>query len=158
MRYLWLLCLLVLGLSACGTDATPTPTAEVVQTDIPTLVAGMNLPADPIAVQWVENAMGTPSSAPGPTDYELVAVMEFTPDVIEQFKAGPPNNQFFYVSETFLRDWFPESVREGFIYDESLEQFRLDAPSYPATPFEKNAYQGRFFIVGNYVVLQMYKT
>ena len=117
----WIVLLAVLW-SVAGCDilsppAASVPSEPVVQTDSQALRRWFDVSALPPTqqVQWIQQVLGMPSSVPGPTDYYILAVLEYdqpTAPFAEQLSlASHPD---VVVSADFLRSWMPAAVVDSF--------------------------------------------
>ena len=85
------------------------------RTDLDAFARKLTLPEKPASVLYEKVFLGEPGPF-GPSDYLLVSVMKFEPDVLDRLvakmvekKGGPPR-----ISGRSARPWFPPEVKAAF--------------------------------------------
>lgn len=121
-------------LTGCGPDAQGQVSVveSDVQTDAEALAFYLNLVslAPPQSVQWVQRTMVGSSRVPGPTDYQIVAILAYnqpTADFAEQL--GLAIGHDLTVSEEVLGSWMPEAV-VGSFHKSEAGSLQFDGPVY----------------------------
>lgn len=149
----WTLCGLValaFGTSSCrktgsaSNAAPPTarPAAAPVSRDVNRLSRHIRLPFRPLAALWQIEVQGTPVGprdlAPGPTDWNLTAVLTFRPGDMQKIVANaarrpaPGGN-----GQIMPPSWLPPSVRNHLVHDAGDHAYRLRGPVLDAADFMK---------------------
>jgi hypothetical protein len=117
---IWLL-LTIFFASGCGNlqEGAQEPIAmneTTVQTDVETLSRWFNLSSFPevVGVHWVQRQIGEGSERlPGPTDYYVVAILEFDHLLAPEISLAPRND--VYVEDDLLESWMPTAVADRFV-------------------------------------------
>jgi hypothetical protein len=145
--------LMIFAAAGCMSSDPPPPTVDITTPnhDVEALAQIITLDPLPQQVSWVYYGMGMPSSAPGPTDYALTAVLEYDslPDSLQGLKRQTGD---VTVNTEFIQDWFPTAVREAFVAEG--DRLRLTVPHYEPKSFSPLA--GYMFIVDNTVFLYVF--
>ena len=133
------------------------------ETDVAQLAKFIELPMTPGAVRWQVAEQGVRTGAIGPTDFELVAVLEFddasiaqlTNEMVEQSSPSAA-----YVAKSFVRPWFSEAIRGLFVTDDAYPDYlKLAGRRLDPAPFTKGSLQdGYAVIVDNEVLLYLHTT
>jgi len=101
------------GLAACSPPATPaTPRSPDVKTDLQQLARLVRLPAPAVKAQW-ETAPLAHSSAPGPEDWQLWAVMDIGAAARQQLLEASPaqTGAEWQFPASLSRPWFPDALK-----------------------------------------------
>lgn len=149
------LILLALTASACiGTTATPktaspSPTmsnSTAVKTDLAELAKFIVLPGTPSGAHWQITRLGPDNndnrSVPGPSTYELTAVIAYSPENLAQLKThstASDDSSAIDVGEDFFLSWFPPSVKAAFV-KQADGRYKFNASRYNAQAFYKTPY------------------
>jgi hypothetical protein len=133
------------------------------ETDVAKLTKFIALPLAPREVHWQVVEQGVRTGSVGPTDFELVAVMTFDDASIQQLKdemVEQTNPKEAYVAKTFVKPWFPDSVRRLFAADAAYpDYFKVGGMRLDPAPFRKGALQdGYAILTGNEVLLYLHTT
>lgn len=159
--------LLILLLVGCNGADGNTNVEEIdmnnFQEDAEKLGTLITLPAAPTEVRWIQYPLGNPNStAIGPTDYVVIAVLRYESNdaaqIAEQLSAQATTRDWF-VNPEFIRPWFPDEVKAAFVFDELTNFHKVNQTVYEPTPFTKSPYlQGYAFVTGQYVVVYLQTT
>lgn len=155
-KFAWIF---IFAIAGCGASLSepPAPTVDVTAPnhDVQALAQIIKLNPLPQQVSWVQYAQGQPSRAPGPTDYVLIAVLEYdeVPDFGSQLTQQTGS---VTVNSGFMQTWFPMAVQEAFEDDPDTNILRLKVASYDATPY--TSLNGYMFIVDNIVFISVFTT
>ena len=144
--YLFLACLVVLTVTSCvGSNLEVTVdfsegddnqmiTTSTEKTNIAELAELINLEYIPVSVVWQVVRLGPEPGdirLPGPSDAYLVAVLTYTPSVINEIRfATSTRDSDVYVDTDFIKSWYPPSVQAAFITEEKTGFLVLSEPSY----------------------------
>ncbi len=131
------------------------------ETDAIKLGKLIELPMPPLEARWQTTEKGVRTAGIGPTDFELVAILEFADAAILQLEkqmVEQTNPSVVYVAKTFVQSWFPETIREAFVVDDLYPDYlRLAARRFQPELFAKGSLQdGYVVIVGNQVLLYLH--
>lgn len=121
----------LLSFTACGTRDTPNNRNSVnvatnmnasaetkideVSENIDDLARSINLPVRPVAAKWSAKVLGKENStAPGPTDYALTAVLHFdevgAKELVKRLDEKPAEKKSDSIE---VEEWFPEQVKKA---------------------------------------------
>ena len=157
MRKLVLVLTLIV-LAGCGTllSETPVPTVDTSTPnhDVQPLQNIITLDAPPQQVSWIQYALGDPSRAPGPTDYALVAILEY--DTLPDFSQLVEQTGRVTVGANFVETWFPPAVQAVFVDDPNGDGLLVNATTYEPTPYTPMS--GYMFVVENMVFISVHTT
>ncbi|MEI2688711.1 MAG: hypothetical protein V9H69_02975 [Anaerolineae bacterium] len=132
------------------------------RTDVAGLSKIIALPEQPEQVWWQFAPIGSGGRlAVGPTDYELVAVLQYDLDALQalQDRLEPQTSPAeLFVAPDFVRDWFPDPLREAFVADPAFPDTpRLTATRYQPDLFVKGGLlHGFVVVVDDYVLVYLY--
>ncbi len=138
-----LLCGGAVWLEGCDHNQTPpTHLSEpytMPSTDLAELGRLIHLPVPPRAVTFEKATLGH-GGAFGPTDWELIAVLDYDPAAIKQLDLRPPEQEperalTFYGRE--VRPWFPPEVKATFQPAEGGDS-RCQGEGFDAAPFARS--------------------
>jgi len=128
-------------------------------TDIDALNRVITLTRRPTAAIWQRAVKGSGrSDVPGPTDYELQAVLTFSEEdaesiVEEAAKRERPSD----VGTIKKLDWFPAEVKENLIEEPGSDEYRFKGETYDAGAFAKSPLTHGYFVrVGQTPRLYLY--
>ncbi len=148
-----LACLLVLaGCGPASGQRTAPTTAAPIPTDVPGLSRFINLPVQPVQVQWQVNEKGSGDRmAIGPTDIELVAVLRLDPQGLQALRSqlteqtGPAE---LFVAPDFVQPWFPASIQRRFVADPAHpDLLRLAGVRYEPAPFARDGLSNGYVLL-----------
>lgn len=117
-------------------------------TDIDALNRAITLPRRPTAAIWQRAVKGSNrSGVPGPTDYELQAVLTFSEEdaeriVEEAAKRERPGD----VGTIKKLDWFPAGVKEQLTKESDSDEYRIKGEVYDASAFAKSPLSHGYFV------------
>ncbi len=117
-------------------------------TDIDALNRVITLPRRPTAAIWRRAVKGSSrSGVPGPTDYELQAVLTFSEEdaeriVEEAAKRERPGD----VGTIKKLDWFPAEVKENLVEEPGSDEYRIKGEVYDASAFTKSPLSHGYFV------------
>lgn len=126
-------CLLSVGCTAL--PSVPTP-----QSDLTALAKLIRLDWQPLSAQWLTESLPLESSALGPSDWRLVALLTYDEATLGQLKQAliPLRvSQMLQVRPDFIRAWFPEPIRARFQPDPSTGNLLWQGERYQPAPFLK---------------------
>lgn len=118
--------------------------------DIEVLAQNINLPFRPAEAKWQAKTMGNlNSSVPGPTDYELTAVLKYTDAdaqmLIKRLEEIPVDKK---IGSIKVKEWFPEDVRSA--AQKINDQIVIEGANYSPDLYLRSPYSGGKLIrVGN---------
>ena len=153
-RLLLLALACLLALAGCGPAsgqrAAPT-TAAPIPTDVPGLSRFINLPVQPVQVQWRVNEKGSGGAAIGPTDIELVAVLRLDPQGLQALR-GQLTEQTspaeLFVAPDFVQPWFPAPIQRRFVADPAHpDLLRLAGVRYEPAPFARDGLSNGYVVL-----------
>ncbi|MCU0496493.1 MAG: hypothetical protein MUF87_03970 [Anaerolineae bacterium] len=135
-----------------------TPIPDMARQDASILANYLDLTAFPTskAVLWQQYTMGTnTSNVPGPTDYYIVAILEFdqsTEPLLTSLGLAVERTGV-YLAPSFIREWFPSEIINAFESDTD-GNLVLQTTAYQALPILKSPFSyGYIFAVGNYLYI-----
>jgi len=146
----------LLLLSAACTHLSPTATTMAPSTEIQPLARWFNLTIlpQPVQAQWVQRQRGIGGSAPGPTDFYVVAVLTYdwvAPDLATYLQLQPRDT--VYAEAQLLESWMPAVIRSHFTVTPE-GYLRFDGPAYKAEGVLKSPLSyGYILIVENYIFI-----
>jgi hypothetical protein len=109
------------------------------ETDLSKLERFIKLSEKPLNARWQTFQMtGKTTSELGPTDWNLVAILEYDPGTLQKLKDSmevltTPAETF--VEANFVKDWFPQAVRDSFVSDPATGYLKLSPTRYKPTLF-----------------------
>lgn len=113
----------------------------------------VNLPLRPQSVLWELRRLGgnTNPEVPGPTDWEITAVLIYSQSDAEKVAAAAAKIELPVADDLELKEWFPEQIKTAAT---KINRYRADA--YFRSPY----YNGGLFRFGvtGYFVLQLFTT
>lgn len=118
-------------------------------TDIDALGRLITLPRRPTAAIWrrVRKGSNTRSDVPGPTDYELQAVLTFSNEDAENIvKEAAARERPGDVGTIKKLDWFPAEVKENLIEEPNSDEYRFKGETYDAGAFAKSPLTHGYFV------------
>jgi hypothetical protein len=138
-------------------------TMQVPATDIDGLLRLIQLTHQPQRVLWQTVALGSPeSTALGPTDWGLVAAIEYDKDVIAtiQLEIQPTvMRQDLQISPDFVQSWFPKGITESFVPVSGSSNLTLNQPHYGISTFARPPLQtGYTFIKDTWLFIYIQTT
>jgi hypothetical protein len=140
---------MMIGLLCCS----PQKQESEVSRDIDLLSKMIHLPYRPIAVIWSqENTNDQGDRAIGPNDFTVISIVSFSEDHFRILKSDLEKtndiSDSVYLDELFVREWFPEHVKERFYLEGG--RYRIAGNVYPAQIFAKGSFRnGISFIFNN---------
>lgn len=150
----------LLTLAGCTTDVAhqPNATQEAImaapyQTDIAQLSQFINLPAQPAQALWQVRERGVRGNAIGPTDTELVAVLQLDQDILQELEGQlvqqtSPTDLF--VARDFVQPWFPDSVQQVFVSDSAYPEYlKLTGVRYHPSLFAKGSLNNGYVVIAD---------
>ncbi len=112
------------------------------ETDLAKLEKFIRLAEKPRSVRWqIFDKTTVDTGGIGPKDWGLVAVLEYdetTAQALQSQAAQSPMQRELYVNADFVRDWFPDSVRQSFVKDANSDYLKLTLPRYEPAAFAKS--------------------
>lgn len=131
------------------------------QTDLSALARFVRLDSPPRSAQWFTEQMTPPSASPlGPTDWQLIALLEYDEATLQQLRATwtPQTTPHeLHVLPDFIRDWFPEVLRASFKVDSASGNFVWQGERYLPSAFAKPPLTAGFvLVVDRYVLLVLH--
>lgn len=132
-------------------------------TDIAELGRLINLPLQPDQAMWQVRQKGVGNRAIGPTDTELVAVLELDEATFQELE-GRLDRQTsptdLFVVPEFVQPWFPEPIRQAFVADPANPGYlRLTADRYQPALFANNSLaSGYVILVDGLVFVYLHST
>ncbi len=152
-----LLCSALLSSCLDARQENVTPGAETPQSDLAMLARLIQLNFQPISAQWLTEPMVSASgSALGPSDWQLIALLEFDEATLSRVKrtltlqTAPTD---LHVRADFVRAWFPEALRARFQRDDSSGNLIWRGERYQPTPFLKAPLTAGFVLIAAPYVL-----
>jgi len=132
-------------------------------TDAPKLSQFINLPVQPAQELWQVREKGARGDAIGPTDIELVAVLQLEQGVIQELQGQlvqqtTPSDLF--VARDFVQPWFPDVVQQRFVADSAdSEYLKLTGVRYQPTLFAKGSLNNGYVVIADsYVFVYLHST
>lgn len=130
-------------------------------TDITALDTYIQLPYLPQQAFWQTYEKGVRGSELGPTDWELVAVLEYDEATLKTIQAEMTTQTHpaeSFVHQDMVRDWFPEPIKSRFVQDPAYaETFKLTGVRYTPSMFAQSPLSdGYVFIVDNLVFIYLH--
>lgn len=127
-----------------------------VSTDVDELARLVNLPHKPVSATWQRRASGADAGAsrvPGPTDWSLTALLEFSEEDAARVVAVATARRPAATREVKAQDWFPEAVKKH-VTGDALKGEAYDAGDFYKSPLVN----GTLLRIGgtNYFVLGLY--
>ncbi len=110
-----------------------------VSTDVEALSKLITLPARPLSAVWRRQVRGTANSRiPGPTDWQLEALLTFDQDDAEQLmeeakKSDKPRD----IGSIETVDWLPSEARQYFESVPNSSKYKVKDEAYAADAFAK---------------------
>lgn len=163
-RILLLLLASLFTLAGCTANVVqqPVSTQETImavsyQTDVAKLSQFINLPAQPAQALWQVREKGAGGTAIGPTDTELIAVLQLDQDILEKLEGQllqqtSPTDLF--VAPDFVQPWFPNPVQQVFVADSSYPEYlRLKGVRYQPSLFAKGSLNNGYVVIADGFVL-----
>lgn len=128
------------------------------QTDVAALNRLIQLPAEPQKAYWQTYDKSDRGSELGPTDWELVAVLEYDVETIQNLQTQlieQTHPAELFVNPDFVKSWFPPAISDQFVEDARYSQLlKLNSQRYMPTPFTKAPlHTGYLFISDNLIFL-----
>ena len=130
-------------------------------TDISELGQLIQLPAQPQNVYWQTYEKGDGRSELGPTDWELVAILEYDPATVTELRTQMalqthPNELF--INPDFVKSWFPQSVKNIFVADAAYDDYlKLDGDRYEPDMFVQSPLlNGYVIVLDNLIFVYLY--
>lgn len=159
--------LLVLGGCTINLAQQPVPTHEITimaapyQTDTTQLSRFINLPAQPTQALWQVKEKGIHGGAIGPTDTELVAMLQFDQKILSELQSQftqqttPPD---IFVASSFVQPWFPGPIQQLFVTDPAYPEFlKLAGTRYQPTLFAKGSLNNGYIVIaGDFALIYFY--
>ncbi|MCE7946528.1 MAG: hypothetical protein DYG88_03765 [Chloroflexi bacterium CFX4] len=157
--------LFVLGilLAGCASSAAQ-PTVEPLntpQTDLVALARFVRLDSPPRSAQWFTAQMTPPSESPlGPTDWQLIALLEYDAATLQQLRATlTPHTtpRELHIRPDFIQDWFPEVLRANFQIESASGNLIWQGERYLPSTFAKPPLTAGFvLVIDRYVLLVLH--
>lgn len=148
-----LVCLLVLaGCGLASGQRTALTTAAPIPTDVPGLNRFINLPVQPVQVQWQMNEKGSGDRmAIGPTDIELIAVLRLDPQGLQALRsrlAEQTSPAELFVARDFVQPWFLAPIQRRFVADPAYpDLLRLAGVRYEPAPFARDGLSNGYVVL-----------
>jgi hypothetical protein len=144
-------------------DATQIPKETHMQqpyeADLAKLGKFIRLDKDPLNARWQTFEKGNSDSGLGPTDWGLIATIEYDPETIQRFVSQMKTMQIhqdLHVDMQLVQDWFPEAIRSSFVNVPDSKNLMLNTSQYEPTLFMKPPLQhGYCFTSGNWLFLYL---
>lgn len=101
---------------ACSENNTGVPMQNNFKTDVALLKKLIELPKEPLTVKWQTGDTVTPQSqslAPGPTDWGLIAIIEFKSNDLAELvssTAAVTNKKAAILPENLMWDWVKQAL------------------------------------------------
>lgn len=132
-----------------------------IQTDVDGLKNWLSLPGTPTTVQWQVREKGARTAGIGPTDFELIAVLEYSAADMEQLQsqmARQTSPADLYVANDFVAPWFPSDLEAAFATDSLYpDLLKLTAARYEPNLFTSGSLQHGYVVVaGAYVLVYLH--
>ena len=110
-----------------------------VSSDVEALGKLITLPVRPVSAVWRRQVRGTPNSGiPGPTDWQLEALLTFDEDdaahLTEEAKKSEKPRDIGSIEGI---DWLPDEVRQSFEAAPNSSKYRVKGDAYAAGAFAK---------------------
>lgn len=119
-------------------------------------IEGLN----PLSVKFVIKELGQNNRVAGPTDYNLVAILQLSEAdwgklKNDYFKETDINNKI-YLDKDFIQYWFSDSVKKSFFLEDGY--YRIRPKVYSPDQFLKSPFVGGmiFFTTNNQVFIFMH--
>lgn len=133
-----------------------------VSSDVLELSKYIVLPYRPTAVLWQTAIQGNASNrVPGPTDWELTAILTFSQADVEKIVAEAALQENPYVDSVQPQEWFPPELKAYVVKDANTGEYQLQGKVYSAIAFTKLSLRnGLLLRVGEtqYLLLHLYTT
>lgn len=146
-----------------STAPPPTATAQspLISTDAKKLGQLITLPYQPLSVVWTSKVQGGGnSSAPGPTDYSLTAVITFKPQDMAKIIASAQKQQPARNYQVPVQEWFPRALQAKAVQDGSGNQI-IKGQRLSAQDFYKMSFSNGYLLQvpkTPYLILALYTT
>ena len=132
-----------------------------IQTDVDGLRKWMALPGAPTSVQWQVREKGVRTAGIGPTDFELIAVLEYNATDMEQLQSQMVRQTSpadLYVANDFIQPWVPAEIESAFTTDSLYpDLLKLATARYEPDVFTSGSLQnGYAVVVGSYVLVYLH--
>lgn len=137
--------------------------SQTFQTDVDALSAWIRLPAAPRQARWIVREKGTHSGGIGPTDFELIAALEYDPATVNALQGqmeAQTNPVDLYVAQDFLQQWLPDDLQALFASDQLYPGLlRLTTQRYQPTLFTTGSLQNGYVVIaGNHILVYLHTT
>ena len=123
------------------------------QTNIAQLSQFINLPAQPAQAWWQVREKGARGNAIGPTDTELVAVLQLDEVTLQELlgqlvQQTSPTDLF--VARDFVQPWFPDALQQMFVVDPAYPEYlKLAGARYQPTLFAKDSLDNGYVVIAD---------
>jgi hypothetical protein len=134
-------------LSSVGCGLGPPKPGVKMSKDIDALSKIINLPDPPEEVWWEQKSMGAGGGF-GPTDWQLVAVLRYRPEVLDAIIADAPVSGE-NPTPTFTRDLIPDGSPPEFrasLHPDGRDAFHLDSEAHEPGSFARSPLLNGYFI------------
>ena len=128
------------ALGGCGRETPPSSQHSMTSTDLNALGQLIHLPVPPRAATFEKVTLGR-GGAFGPTDWELIAVLEYEPETLKQLALQPVQQEpeaALTFSADEMRPWFPAEVKAAFDAPEAHGASHCRGEGFDAAPFAKS--------------------
>ncbi len=152
------------GTSAKPPEKTRTETKMTTETktDISELKKHISLPFEPQSAVWqISSPTKNESGVPGPTDWQLHAILQFSEADAEKIVAAATKRQNPDSDAVFWEDWFPAELKKNIAPEKVSDRDVLNGLSYDAGDFHKSPLiNGTLVRIGktNYFFLSLFTT
>lgn len=147
-------------LAGCATDLAQQPIstqetkmAAPYQTDVAKLSQYINLPAQPARALWQVREKGVRGNAIGPTDTELVAVLQLDEDILQELQGRMVQQTSpidLFVAQDFVQSWFPDPVQQMFVADTAYPEYlKLVGDRYQPVLFAKGSLSHGYVVIAD---------
>lgn len=132
--------------------------ASNVQTDLTTLKRLINFTVTPISAKWESSQVtNTQSTAPGPDDWGLVALIELSDADMQKLRAQTEPAPGIGLPTYLAKPWLQKTIDTVFYLDKDSKYYLSKAKSTSAAEFSKEPLTtgGVFFISDNEILLYL---
>lgn len=148
------------GCNYSDTEEKMSTTSSQPQTELATLERLINLPVKPVAVKWqVNNVVAGQSTAPGPNDWGVIALINFKEDDLQTLTTKPSPTTAAGVPANAALPWLAEIIKSKFKLDETGKFYISQVTTLDAEQFYKSPLlSGAAFLVSENEILVYLQT